>query len=116
MEMQHREVFFYRTIDGKEPFIEWLNSLHDVQATRKVQVRLKRAQEFGNLGDWKYLNSGVFEFRFKGRYGHLRVYYAEMGEIILVLSGGVKDTQDRDINRAKEFLADYEQREGSDER
>lgn len=113
MEVRPREVFFYKLPNGDCPFEKWLNSLGTSERA-KVKARLKQVEDTGNLGRHKYLGERVSEFIFDGRYGHLRVYYAEIGSPVLVLNGGHKDNQSRDIEQAKRCLADYEQREGRD--
>lgn len=115
MEVGPKEVFFYELPNGKCPFKQWLSSLKDPEAVAKVQIRIKQVEESGNLGSYKYLEAGVSEFKFAGRrHGHLRVYYAEINSYILVLNGGHHDNQSRDIEKAKRYLVDYEQREGQD--
>ncbi len=101
--MKPKKVFF------TPQFLQWLSSLRDAKAAAKIKAKLKRVEESGSLGDWKYLDSGVSEFRLGGRGGY-RIYFAEVEEGILCLKGGHHDTQSRDIEQAKGILADYEQR------
>jgi putative addiction module killer protein len=112
MEVQPREIREYQTTGGKIPFGEWLESLRDLQARVKIEKRLERVRT-GNLGDYKSLGEGVCELKidFGGGY---RVYFGQIGtKIILILCGGIKRTQDEDIEKAKEYWRDYERREGS---
>lgn len=61
----------------------------------------------GNLGEYKILGDNLGELKFKFGSGY-RVYFAEFdGEIILLLCGGDKATQKKDIKLANEYLADY---------
>ncbi|MBW4694541.1 MAG: type II toxin-antitoxin system RelE/ParE family toxin [Lyngbya sp. HA4199-MV5] len=115
MEAQPREIRRYRTVDGKVPFDEWLESLPDRQARAKIKARIRRAKEFGHLGDWKRLkNSEISELRFKGnRFGYIRVYYGEDSEGLWLLGGGDKDTQTRDILKAEQYWADHGKRKGA---
>jgi putative addiction module killer protein len=109
-----REILFYTTELSKIPFLEWLDSLRDRKAVAKIKARLKRV-ELGNLGDWKQLEgSKVCEFRLGGRVGY-RIYFGQDGEVVVLLLGGDKDTQTRDITKAEQYWADYEQRKSSDE-
>lgn len=106
MEAQPREIRIYQRDDGKIPFEEWLYSFRDVTARSKIKERLKRAS-FGNLGDYRSLGDGVFELRIDYGSGY-RVYFGQIGSIIIIiLCGGDKSTQDRDILKAKEYWEDY---------
>lgn len=88
-------------------FDEWLSDLRDVKARARIAVRIRRIEE-GNFGDHKSVGDGVSELRLKFGPGY-RVYYTERnGEVIILLSGGDKDSQDRDIARAKEMVKEIE--------
>jgi len=91
MEVRPREVVFYKLPSGKCPFEEWLASL-GVSEQAKVEARIKQVRNSGNLGSHKYLKSRVGELKFAGRYGHLRVYYAEIGSPIMVFCGAFSRT------------------------
>jgi len=107
MEAQPREIKNYITEQGKEPFANWLDSLRDNRAIDKIEKRLTRVQS-GNLGDYKSIGEGVFELRIQYGPGY-RVYFGQDGNlIILLLCGGIKNTQDEDIEKAKEYWRDYE--------
>jgi len=100
---------YYVTAQGKKPFKEWLEGLKDVSARAKIRVRLDRVR-LGNLGDNRSVGSGVHELRIDYGPGY-RVYYArEDGHIILLLLGGDKASQDKDIAAAKEFWKDHKGR------
>ncbi|UBF26267.1 type II toxin-antitoxin system RelE/ParE family toxin [Kovacikia minuta CCNUW1] len=114
MEEVQIEVRIYVTASGKQPFLEWLDSLRDCKAAAKIKARLRRV-ELGNLGDWKQLEeSSVCEFRIGGRAGY-RIYFGRDEEVVVLLLGGDKDTQTRDIIKAEQYWADYEQRKSSGE-
>ena len=69
----------------------------------------------GLMGDWKSVQNGVFELRVNYGPGY-RVYYAQDGKkLVLLLCGGDKRTQNRDIQRAKEYWADYRGKRGEKE-
>lgn len=103
-------IHIYATTSGKEPFNEWLDSL-DNSVRGKVEARIDRLEQ-GNFGNAKALKDGLFELKLKSP--AFRVYYAEVGkEIILLISGGDKTRQTDDIEKAKEYLADYRSRYGS---
>ena len=95
----------YLTADGRNPFRERLGTL-DVAVKARVQARVLRF-ELGNLGDHKSVGGGVWEARLTFGPGY-RIYFGRDGEsIILLLLGGTKASQARDIRRAQEFWRDY---------
>jgi putative addiction module killer protein len=101
------KIYFYATKLGKEPFYDWLNSL-DGSVRGKVESRIDRLEQ-GNFGNAKALKDGLFELKFKSP--AFRIYYAEIGkEIVLLISGGDKAKQSDDIQKAKDYLADYRSR------
>ena len=100
----------YLTENGQSPFNEWLEGLRDLRARARVRTRLDRVS-LGNLGDYASVGGGVFELRIFYGPGY-RVYYSLEGDtVILLLFGGTKDTQQRDVKTAKAYLADYRRRE-----
>lgn len=114
MEVQPREIRRYITPSGKIPFTEWLDSLRDIKTLSIIDKRIKRVS-LGNLGDCKSVGGGVFELRIDYGSGY-RVYFGQIGSIIvLLLCGGDKSTQEQDISKAKEYWAEYEERENADE-
>jgi len=99
----------YVTEGGKIPFREWLHALRDARSRAKVRVRLNRIR-LGNFGDVKPVGGGVYELRISYGPG-FRVYYARTGRrVILLLCGGDKSSQTRDIAKAKAYLMDYQRR------
>lgn len=80
-------------------FIDWLTKLGDVQARARIAKRIDRLAQ-GNFGDAKSLGGGVSELRFAFGPGY-RVYYAMRGRLVVILlCGGDKGSQQRDIERA----------------
>jgi len=103
------ELRYYQTSSGEQPFVEWLKGLDDRQARTRIEARLARVV-IGNLGDVGPVGEGVMELRIDWGPGY-RVYFARVGQVIvLLLCGGDKRTQQRDINRAKEYFEDYKAR------
>ena len=103
----------YQSPDLKQPFTEWLDGLTDRQARARVQTRLDRVA-LGNFGDHRALDGGVLELRIDSGPGY-RVYLARVGRVILLLlCGGDKATQLKDIERAKAYLEDYRSRTRTD--
>jgi putative addiction module killer protein len=90
---------------GRIPFRDWLSEL-DLAIRARVQARVLRF-ETGNLGDHKEVGGGVWEARLDFGPGY-RLYFGRSGrEVILLLLGGDKRSQKKDIKRAREFLAEY---------
>lgn len=84
---------------GESPFSRWLVSLKDIRARARIRIRLDRAR-LGNLGDFKAVGGGVFEFRLDLGPGY-RIYFGFSGKRELVLlGGGTKHRQRRDIETA----------------
>ena len=101
----HKTLIIYRTKDNKEPFTEWLYSLRDKVVGTRIEARLARIEK-GNFGDHKRF-SGLIELRFDFGKGY-RVYCAEEEQsLVLLLTGGDKSRQEKDINKALEYLEDY---------
>ena len=100
METFLRDIRLYVSRDGKVPFVQWLDSLKDRKARAKIRVRLDRVR-FGNLGDHRALGHGLWELRVDYGPGY-RVYFGQVGPtIVVLLGGGVKARQDRDIRQAQ---------------
>ena len=95
--------------NGKQPFAEWFRTLRDVRTQARAEARLRRLS-LGLLGDHRPVGGGVSELRLDFGPG-FRIYFARLEHtIILLLCGGDKSTQPRDIERAKAHLADYKER------
>lgn len=87
-----------------ETFNKWLAGLRDAVARRRIVARLDRVAG-GNFGDCKPLGDGLFELRLFFGSG-FRIYYALRGQqVVLLLMGGDKSTQERDIEEARALLA-----------
>ena len=103
------ELRYYQTARGGQPFAEWLEGLADRQARARIQARLARVAA-GNFGDVEPVGQGVSELRIDWGPGY-RVYFARVGNVIvLLLCGGDKRAQQRDIKRAKDYFEDYKRR------
>jgi putative addiction module killer protein len=103
------DIEYYIDKNGKIPFKEWLNGLNDRVARAKIRIRLDRVR-LGNIGDSRPVGKGVHELRVDYGPGY-RIYFAREGiKIILLLIGGDKSTQEKDIEQAKRFLNDYKLR------
>ena len=90
-----------------EEFQDWLDRLRDQRAQVRIAARLRLA-EAGNLGDWKPVGGEVSEMRVDIGHGY-RLYFTRKGSILIVmLAGGDKSTQARDIKRAQRILKQLE--------
>lgn len=84
-------------------YAKWFDKLKDGRARAKIAIRLRRIQETDNLGDWKSLKDGIGELRVDYGPGY-RIYFAKRGmDIILLLAGGDKSSQETDIAKAKKI-------------
>lgn len=82
-----------------EVYAKWFNSLRDRQARARIDVRIRRLS-LGNPGDVKPVGEGVSELRIDYGPGY-RIYFAQHGQtFVVLLAGGDKSTQDRDIRTA----------------
>lgn len=81
-----------------DEFAKWFRSLRDIRAKARIQIRLARV-ELGNLGDAKFFD-GIGELRIEYGPGY-RIYIAKRGNtVIVLLCGGDKSSQKRDIRKA----------------
>lgn len=97
---------------GNSPFQDWFNGLSDKRARAALLTRIARVP-LGNIGDSNSVGEGVNELRV--HYGPgLRLYFGRDGDtLVLLLNGGDKSTQRRDIQRAKEYWHDYQRRKNA---
>ena len=101
-----RRVLIYADGAGSEPFTVWLNGLKDHRSRRRILARLRRLEQ-GNFGDRKHLKSGLFELRLFFGAGY-RVYFGEdKDRVIVLLCGGDKRSQNKDIENALSYWKEY---------
>lgn len=92
--------FVEKTIE----FDKWLRKLKDIRARAKILFRIQRIESDGYLGECKPVGSGISELKINYARGY-RVYFKEShGKVILLLIGGDKSTQQKDIIKAKKIL------------
>jgi putative addiction module killer protein len=102
------ELRYYLAGDGKSPFEQWYSGL-DTAAGAKVAVALARLEQ-GNLSNVKPVGEGVLEYRIDWGPGY-RVYFGRDGEVLVILlTGGTKKRQQRDIDTAMTMWDDYKRR------
>lgn len=102
------ELRYYLGTDGESPFEAWFSAL-DALAAAKVSVALARIEQ-GNLSNVKSVGDGVLEYRVDWGPGY-RIYLGRDGDVLVILlTGGTKRRQQRDIERAKDLWSDYKAR------
>lgn len=105
------EIRTYRTETGQCPFQDWFLR-QDRTVRRRIVVAVNRMAQ-GNLSNTKSVGSGVMEYRIDSGPGY-RIYFAREGEVlIIVLAGGDKHRQQRDIEAASGYWNDYKRRRRS---
>lgn len=92
------KLFNFCTEHGREPFIDWVDDL-DIQKRNQIFQRLPRIETDGHFGDVKSVGENVMEIRIKNG---LRIYYGFQGNAFVLLLGGNKSSQKRDIKTVKQ--------------
>jgi putative addiction module killer protein len=102
-------VLHYQTAARRIPYQEWFDSLTDRLVKAAVLARVNRLR-LGTFGDWESVGDGVSELRIHFGAGY-RIYFGRHGqEVVILLAGGDKRSQDADIKTAKRYWKDYETR------
>jgi len=108
MEVSPRNLCIFRSKSGSLPFAEWFEDLKDLRARQKIISRLARVRA-GNLGYVETVGEGVHELKIDFGPGY-RVYLGQLGsEIVILLCGGDKGSQNSDIKKAKAYWEEYKQ-------
>ncbi len=95
-------------VEETEVYRAWINGLRDIRGRARIQVRVDRLVH-GNPGQYRNLTGGVSELKIDFGPGY-RVYYTQRGtRLILLLAGGDKSTQERDIKHAIELARNYQE-------
>lgn len=95
------------TIVRSETFTRWLRRLRNIQARTRINARLRRVETTGNLGDAHLVGNGISEMRFHFGPGY-RVYFIREGaQVVVLLCGGDKDSQERDIRLAEQIATEW---------
>lgn len=90
-----------------ETFARWLGKLKDRMAVARINARIRRLSETRNFGDAKPVREGVSEMRIDHGPGY-RIYFMQRGPVLVVLlAGGDKSTQGKDITRAIEIAREW---------
>lgn len=90
-------------IEKTTEFDNWLRKLKDLKAKTKILFRIQKIENYGHFGDCKSVGDGIKEFRVNYAKGY-RIYFKEKaGKIIVLLIGGDKSSQQKDIEKAKKI-------------
>ena len=101
-----RKIIIFEDANRKEPFTKWLKSLNDTRSRSRILQRLRMVEQ-GHFGDVKSLGGGLFELRFFFGSGY-RVYFGEdQTDLVILLLGGDKSGQNRDIEKARDYWLEY---------
>ncbi len=99
-------------IEKTDEFDKWLRKLRDKRAKAKILFRIQRIEDHGNFGDCEPIGQGISELRIHYAKGYI-VYLKETnGRIVLLLNGGDKSSQQKDINKAKQLWEIYQNKLG----
>jgi len=102
-----RTLDYYKDPSGQTPYKSWFDALKDKTRQLKIEARLARVRA-GNFGDYKGVGEGVKELKFNDG---TRVYVGEDGpSIVILLCGGDKSSQKKDIKLAKDYWSDFKTR------
>jgi putative addiction module killer protein len=95
-------------IQQTETYVRWFAGLRDRVARARIDIRIRRLS-LGNAGDAKPVGDGISELRIDHGPGY-RVYFVQRGDVLIVLlAGGDKSTQDKDIRNAKALARDLKE-------
>lgn len=90
-------------IEKTTDFDKWFRKLKDLRAKAKILVRIQKLEKEEHFGDCESVGNGIRELKINYAKGY-RVYFKEMdGKIVILLIGGGKSTQQKDIEKAKEI-------------
>ena len=106
MKVQPCRLLLYETPEGRCPWREWFDGLKDRNTQAAIDARLLRLQR-GNFGDCRSVGGGIWELRVHLGAGY-RIYFGRDGlNLVVLLCGGSKGSQKRDVERARVCWSDY---------
>ena len=107
---QTRTIILYQVTNDTVPFTEWFNSIKDTKVIDRIQARLDTL-ETGSFGKYRSVGDGVWELKLDIGPGY-RIYYGQVDKtIVLLLCGGDKSSQNRDIEMAINYWKEYKERQ-----
>ena len=107
--MQYK-IIEYKAPTGKIPYEQWLDGLRDNKAAAIIVMRAHRLA-LGNWGDYKTVGPGLYELRIDFGPGY-RLYFSKIvHSVVILLCGGDKKSQQKDITRAQAYLEEFKKRE-----
>ncbi len=106
---QEVKIEFYENTSGKFPFLEWFEKIKSKETRAKIKVKLDRVI-LGNFGNFKSLGQGVFELKIDYGPGYRLYFGRKSSQLVLLLCGGDKSSQKKDIQKAQEYWSDYRKR------
>ena len=99
-------------VEKTSEFDKWLRKLKDYKAKAKILFRIQKIERDGHYGDWKLVGDGIKELRINFAKGY-RIYLTEKEKkIIILLVGGDKSSQERDVKKAKDISKKLNDRNG----
>ena len=109
MQIRPREILHYTTPSGRNPYRQWYTRIKDQKTQIVISNRISRLRS-GIFGDYKRLRKDLYELRIRYGPGY-RVYFgAFQNDVVILLCGGTKGTQQRDIIRAQNYWNDFLER------
>lgn len=91
-------------IEKTVEFDKWFRKLKDLRAKAKILFRIQKLENEGHFGNFKPVGEGIQELKINYAKGYRVYFYEKDGKIIILLIGGDKSTQQKDIKKAKEIL------------
>ncbi|MDE0466572.1 MAG: type II toxin-antitoxin system RelE/ParE family toxin [Candidatus Poribacteria bacterium] len=108
MQIRPQGIRNYITPTGRDPYRQWHAQIKDGRTRAIITTRIERLQH-GNPGDFRRLNKDLYELRIDYGPGY-RVYFGRFHDFIILLGGGTKRTQQRDITRSQNYWNDFLER------
>ncbi len=106
MQIRPREILYYTTANGRIPYRQWYTKIKDQKTQIAISNRISRLRS-GNFGDFKRLDKDLYELRIHHGPGY-RIYFGVFqNDIVILLCGGIKSSQQRDISRAQNYWNDF---------
>lgn len=105
----HKQITILKLPSGKAPYTDWINSIKDPINRARIRRRIDRLEQ-DHYGDFKALGDGIMELRLHFGPGY-RIYFAEYDDVIVILlCGGDKSSQKKDVKIAKEYWRELQEK------